>query len=102
MTFTVSSLVNYSISGIYSTSNKSLIFSAFIQHYRSFAVNFTTLQIEFVKKFEWQKKIEADKLYFILRGSYKKFSKHYPKVFQKMADKVAFFKLKIAGFPDNV
>ena len=49
------------------------------------------LKIEFVKKFEWQKNFDADRLYFILGGLYKKFSKIYPAVFEQMGGKVGGF-----------
>ena len=49
------------------------------------------LKIEFVKKFEWQKNFDADRLYFILGDLYKKFSKNYPAVFEQMGGKVKGF-----------
>ena len=47
--------------------------------------------MEFVTKFEWQKNFDADRLYFILGGLYKKFSKNYPAVFEQMGGKVGGF-----------
>ena len=58
---------------------------------RPFAVNSRTLKNRICKKFEWHKNFDADRLYFILGGLYKKFSKNYPAVFEQMGVKVGDF-----------